>query len=37
MSKKYSMNIDIIVQRGYRQPLDIIDTFKTTLEYIISI
>ena len=22
------MNIDIIVQRGYRQPLDIIDTFK---------
>ena len=28
MSNKYSMFIDIIVQRGYRQPLDIIDTFK---------
>ena len=28
MSKRYAMNIDVVVQRGYRQPLDIIDTFK---------
>ena len=28
MSKKYAMNIDIIVQCGYRQPLDVIETFK---------
>ena len=28
MSKKYSMNIDVVVQHGYLQPLDIIDTYK---------
>ena len=28
MSKKYAMNIDIIIQHGYRQPLDVLDTFK---------
>jgi len=28
MSKRFAMNIDIVIQHGYRQPLDIIDTFK---------
>ena len=28
MSNQYSMNIDVVIQHGYLQPLDILDKFK---------